>query len=57
MASPLLLSIAILAALALTWGGGRLIFQRRDRYKGGLMIVAALVLLANVLIASWPLPH
>ena len=45
-----LLSIAILAAFALVAGGMWLVFKRRERKQGWLMIVAALVLFANVLI-------
>ena len=52
--SALILSIAILAVFALTWGGGRLLFRGQDRTRGILMIVAALVLLGNVLIWAWP---
>jgi hypothetical protein len=32
----------------------RLIRAAKERRKGGLMIIAALVLLANVLIIAWP---
>jgi hypothetical protein len=49
-----LLSIAIIAAFLLGAGGVWLIARRRDMKKGLLMLVAALVLLANVLI--WALP-
>lgn len=45
-----LLSIAILAAFALIAGGLWLLVKRGERKQGGLMIVAALVLIANVLI-------
>lgn len=47
--NPLMLSIAVLAVFALVWGGIR-IFRSGDRQKGVLMLVAALVLLGNVLI-------
>ena len=50
----LFLSIAMLAVFALTIGGAWLIAKRRDRRRGGLMLVMALVLLGNVLIAAWP---
>jgi hypothetical protein len=52
--SSLILSIVMLAVFALTWGGGWLILKARDRKRGALMLVAALVLLGNVLI--WTLP-
>ena len=45
-----LLSIAVLAAFALIGGGLWLLFKRGERKQAGLMIAAALVLLANVLI-------
>jgi hypothetical protein len=45
-----LLSIAVLAAFALIAGGGWLIVKGRERKHGFLMVLAALVLLANVLI-------
>jgi len=45
-----LLSIAILAAFALIAGGIWLVFKRGERKQGALMILAALVLFANVLI-------
>ena len=45
-----LLSIAMLGTFTLAGGGGWLIAKRRDARKGSLMILAALVLLANVLI-------
>jgi hypothetical protein len=44
-----LFSIVVIAALLLALGGVRLL-QRGDRPKGVLMLVAALVLVANVLI-------
>lgn len=44
-----LLSITMLAAGALLWGGVILI-RRGERQKGVLMLVAAAVLLGNVLI-------
>lgn len=48
--SALMLSILMLAAFALSAGGAYLILKRRDRRKGVLMIVAALVMLGNVVI-------
>ncbi|MFL6858369.1 MAG: hypothetical protein ACJ8EB_10740 [Allosphingosinicella sp.] len=44
------LSIAVLAAFALTAGGLWLIAKRGERKQGALMVAAALVLFANVLI-------
>ena len=44
------LGIAMIAVILLTAGGIRLIVRRDDRQKGWLMIVAAMVLLGNVLI-------
>ncbi len=44
------LSIAILAAFALTGGGLWLMTKRRELGKGALMIICALVLLGNVLV-------
>jgi hypothetical protein len=52
--SPIILSITMLAIFALFAGGGWLIVRRRDRVRGGLMLVAALVLLFNVWI--WTMP-
>ena len=51
-----LLSIAMIAAFALGGGGMWLIVKRRDFKKGILMLVAAAVILGNVLIWSAPLP-
>ncbi|MGE5723434.1 MAG: hypothetical protein ACM3YM_13350 [Sphingomonadales bacterium] len=45
-------SIAVVAAMLLVVGGIRLV--RRRQGKGWLMLVAALVLVANVLIWTWP---
>lgn len=52
--SEIILSIAVLAVAALIWGGVRLIQAKNEVRKGRLMIIAALVLLANVLIVAWP---
>jgi len=48
--SAIILSILMIAAFALTAGGVYLIVKRRDRRKGALMLVAALVMLGNVLV-------
>ena len=52
--SDAILSLAILASAALVWGGVRLIRDAKEVRKGRLMILAALVLFANVLIVAWP---
>ena len=44
------LSLAMIAAFALTGGGTWLLVKRRDRKQGVLMLLAAAVLFANVLI-------
>ena len=46
----ILLSIMMLACFGLVGGGLSLIAKRRDRTKGVLMLIAAAVILANVLI-------
>ena len=53
-ADALVASVAVLAVIALGWGGLWLVLKRRDRTRGALMIVAGLVLLANMLIWTWP---
>lgn len=45
-----MLSIAVIASLALTGFGTRLAFRPEHRKQGLLMIVAGLVILANVLV-------
>lgn len=50
-----LLSILMLAGIALTSGGIFAIVKNKDRKRGLLMVLAGLVLFANVLIASVPL--
>ncbi len=57
MTQPALLSISMLAVLALALGGGWTIARRPNKLQGVLMLVAALVLLANVLIWAWPIPN
>lgn len=54
--APLLMSLAVLAMFALVWGGLRLILRGRDRLKGALMLIAALVIFGNLLVWAWPLP-
>lgn len=46
----LLLSIAVIAAFLLGGGGMWLIVKRADARKGALMLIAALVLLGNVMV-------
>lgn len=45
-----MMSIAVIAAFALGGSGIWLVVKRKDVKKGALMLVAALVMLANVLI-------
>lgn len=52
--SPYAYSIAMIAAFALLAGGLVLGLKRGDWKRGGLMVLVALVLVANVLI--WTLP-
>jgi hypothetical protein len=46
----LTLSILMIAAFLLAAGGTYLILKRKERHKGSLMLLAALVALINVLI-------
>ena len=48
------LALAMFAIFALIGGGAYVIFRKRDRLRGALMIAAAIVLLGNVLILTWP---
>ncbi len=57
MSEPALLSISMLAVIALVAGGAWTIAKRREKKQGVLMLVAALVLLGNVLIWAWPSSH
>lgn len=52
--SGIVLSILMLAGFLLTGGGLWLIAKRRDRKRGGLMLIAALVMFLNV--AIWVMP-
>jgi hypothetical protein len=45
-----MLSLAVLAAFVLAGGGVYLFFARGERKQGALMVLAALVLFANVAI-------
>lgn len=49
-----LLAIGMIAVLILGIGGGWLLFARRDMKRGVLMLVLAVVILANVLILALP---
>ena len=49
-AGSLFLSIMMIAAFLLTWGGLYLLVKRKDRKKGTLMLVAAAVAVGNVLV-------
>ena len=55
MTEPALLSISMLAIFALALGGGWMIAKRHQTKQGVLMLVAALVLLGNVMIWAWPI--
>lgn len=46
---PIMVGIAVLAVLALAWGGVT-VLRRGDRQRGVLMLLCALVILGNVLI-------
>ena len=48
--SATFLSILMLAAFLLAWGGVHMIVKRGDRKKGILMLVAAAVAVGNVLV-------
>jgi hypothetical protein len=54
---PALLSISMLAVFALALGGGWIVAKRREKKQGVLMLIAALVLLGNILIWAWPVAH
>ena len=49
-AGSLFLSIMMIAAFLLAWGGVYLLVKRRDRKKGTLMLIAAAVAVGNVLV-------
>jgi high-affinity Fe2+/Pb2+ permease len=46
------MALAMIAAFVLTIGGVRLSLRREDRLRGMLMIIAAAVLVGNVLILT-----
>ena len=52
---PTILSILMLAGIALTAGGISLIRKKRDVQRGWLMIAAAIVMFGNVVIWAMPI--
>ena len=48
--SSIAMTVAMIASLILVFGGVRLLRDRQSRGRGVLMIVAALVLIMNVMI-------
>jgi hypothetical protein len=52
----LILSLAMLTAFALIWGGWRNLRGQSDVKRGWLMLGAALVLLVNLVVLSIPMP-
>jgi LPXTG-motif cell wall-anchored protein len=52
--SGTILSLLMLAGIALAAGGGYLVVKKRDRQRGLLMIAAGIVMFANV--AIWAVP-
>jgi len=53
--SDSMLALAMIAVVALAWGGIWTLRRRpAERTRGVLMLVAALVLLGNVAIVAWP---
>jgi hypothetical protein len=48
--SPLILSVVMIASALLAVGGVRMIVARKERRKGALMLLAAVVALGNVLV-------
>ena len=51
------LSIAVLAAFALAFGGAWLLIKRNQRKQGLLMLLCAAVFFVNVLIWTLPTPQ
>lgn len=52
----LILSILMLAGMALLAGGAYLLAKRRDRKRGVLMLIAAVVMFGNVAVWLMPTP-
>ena len=50
----LVLSVLMLAGFALVGGGLYLLFKRRQTRQGVLMLIAAVVMFANVAVWVWP---
>lgn len=48
--NSLILALLFVAAIALAVGGAVRVIKHKDRHKGSLMLLAALVFLVNVLI-------
>lgn len=48
--SQIALTVAMIGCFALLAGGARLVFDRQTRSRGILMIIAALVIVMNVMI-------
>ena len=55
--SGTILSILMLAGIALSAGGLYLIFKKRNFLQGSLMLLAALVMFGNVVVWAIPLPQ
>lgn len=53
-ANSAFLALAMLAVFALGAGGVYSLVKRKDRRRGILMLIAAVVLLVNVLLIAWP---
>ncbi len=56
MSKDMLLSIGVLAAFALIWGGWKNLRGAGDKKRGWLMLGAAAVLLVNLWVLTLPLP-
>jgi len=47
---PIILSVLMIAAFLLAAGGMHMVFRRKERGKGALMLLAAVVAIGDVLI-------
>ncbi len=54
MSRDLILAIGMFGTAAMLWGGVTMIVKHKDRQKGVLMLIVAVVIFANVLIAGLP---